>query len=94
MLEDIIVNARLTANGVVGIFPANTVNVDDIEVYADESRSKVLSTLHGLRQQAEKLDQSEPYMNLSDFVAPKESGIADYVGLFAVTWLAIVFFVA
>ena len=75
----------LCAQGVVGIYPANTVDVDDIEVYSDESRSTVVTRLHGLRQQAEKLDQSEPYLCLSDFVAPKESGIADYVGLFAVT---------
>lgn len=85
MLDDIVKHKRLKASGVVGLYPANAVNVDDILVYTDESRTTVLSTLHGLRQQAEKLDHSEPYLCLSDFVAPKESGIPDYVGLFAVT---------
>ena len=69
----------------MGIFPANTVDTDDIEVYADETRGSPLARLYGLRQQAEKLDGSEPYFCLSDFVAPKESGVKDYVGLFAVT---------
>lgn len=71
--------------GVIGIYPANTVNVDDIEVYTDETRSSVSATLHGLRQQAEKMDATEPHLCLSDFVAPKSSGVPDYVGLFAVT---------
>eukprot|EP00048_Salpingoeca_helianthica_P021694 m.13842 g.13842 ORF g.13842 m.13842 type:complete len:1244 (-) comp6297_c0_seq2:195-3926(-) len=85
MIDDIVAHKRLRATGVVGIFPANSVGVDDIHVYADETRSTVTATLHGLRQQAEKLDASEPYACLSDFVAPRESGIADYVGMFAVT---------
>lgn len=85
MLDDIVANKRLIANGVYGIFPANQVNIDDIEVYTDPSRTTPLTTLHGLRQQAEKMDASEPFLCLSDFVAPKESGIPDHVGLFAVT---------
>jgi 5-methyltetrahydrofolate--homocysteine methyltransferase len=63
-----------TMQGVFGLFAANTVNIDDIEVYADDTRSAVKGTLHGLRQQAEKLDATDPYMCLSDFVAPKTSG--------------------
>ncbi|MCE1250199.1 MAG: methionine synthase, partial [Comamonadaceae bacterium] len=77
-----------TANGVMGIFPANRVG-DDIEFYTDESRSQVLMTWYGLRQQTEKQPGPDGVMRpsrcLSDFVAPKESGIADYAGLFAVT---------
>ncbi len=74
----------LTANGVVGLFPANTVNHDDIEVYTDESRKEVLTVIHTLRQQVEKTDNS-PNFSLADFIAPKESGIVDYIGGFAVT---------
>jgi len=85
MLDDIVAHKRLKANGVICIYPANSVDVDDIEVYADTARTQVIGKLHGLRQQAEKLDNTEPYLCLSDFVAPKESGISDYIGLFAVT---------
>jgi 5-methyltetrahydrofolate--homocysteine methyltransferase len=73
---------------VIGLFPANTVYDDDIELYSDESRSQVLMTWHGLRLQSERpiVDGvRRPNRCLSDFVAPKETGIADYVGLFAVT---------
>jgi len=71
------------ARGVVGIFPANGVG-DDIEVYADEARTTVLTTLRGLRQQGQ---HREGVSNkcLSDFIAPKETGIADHVGAFSVT---------
>lgn len=55
---------------------------DDIEVYADESRSEVVGTFYGLRQQAEK-DNDEPYMCISDFIASKASGVPDYIGAFA-----------
>ncbi|MCZ7010019.1 hypothetical protein OH413_25620, partial [Salmonella enterica] len=68
--------------------PANTVNDDDIEIYTDESRSQVALTWHNLRQQSERpvVDGvRRPNRCLADFVAPKDSGIADYVGLFAVT---------
>lgn len=74
----------LTANGVMGLFPANTVNHDDIEVYSDESRKEVLTVIHTLRQQVEKKDNSAN-LSLADFIAPKESGIIDYIGGFAVT---------
>ena len=71
----------------MAFYPANAVG-DDIEVYADDSRKEVLFTWHGLRQQTRKpvLDGvPNPNQCLSDFVAPRESGIADYIGLFAVT---------
>ena len=72
------------ANGVFGLFPANQVDGDDIEVYTDESRSAVRTTLHQLRQQTEGRDGS-PRMSLADFVAPRSTGLHDYVGAFAVT---------
>ena len=84
MLADIIENNWLTAHGVVGFWPANAVG-DDIELYADESRSKAIGRLHGLRQQIAKRDAGSPNYCLSDFIAPKSSGKLDYVGAFAVT---------
>ncbi|GAA4405103.1 methionine synthase [Fodinibacter luteus] len=83
MLDRIESEHWLTARGVVGIFPANGIG-DDIEVYADEARTTVLTTLHGLRQQGQ---HREGVANkcLSDFVAPKDTGIADHVGAFSVT---------
>ncbi|UZN49827.1 methionine synthase [Cupriavidus cauae] len=88
MLARLIQGRWLTANGVIALLPANTVNDDDIEVYTDESRSRVALTWHNLRQQSERpvVDGvRRPNRCLADFVAPKESGIADYIGLFAVT---------
>ena len=66
-----------------GLFPANAVG-DDIEIYADETRSEVLMSWHGLRQQHER-PAGKPHYALADFVAPRDSGVADYVGAFAVT---------
>ena len=87
MLQRLIEGRWLTANAVVGLYPANTVNDDDIELYTDESRSQVAMTWHGLRQQTEKqvIDGvMRPSRCLADFVAPK--GVApDHVGVFAVT---------
>jgi len=83
MLDTLIKEKWLTANGVIGFFPANAVG-DDIEVYTDESRTEVLTTLHNLRQQGEHRD-GIPNRSLGDFVAPKDTGLADYVGAFAVT---------
>ncbi|HVK29896.1 MAG TPA: methionine synthase [Nocardioides sp.] len=83
MLDRLIEEKWLTANGVIGFFPANAVG-DDIEVYADESRTTVLQTLRNLRQQGEHRD-GIPNRSLGDFVAPKETGLTDYVGGFAVT---------
>ncbi|MDB5849911.1 MAG: methionine synthase, partial [Rhodoferax sp.] len=88
MLKRAIEGRWLTANGVVGLYPANTVNEDDIAFYTDESRSEIAMTWHGLRQQAEKQAVDgvmRPSRCLADFVAPAGSGIADYAGVFAVT---------
>ncbi|WP_233488623.1 methionine synthase [Blastococcus sp. TF02-9] len=84
MLDRIVEEKWLRAAGVVGLFPANQVAGDDIEVYTDESRSQVRAVLHQLRQQTEGRDGS-PRKSLADFVAPKETGLRDYVGAFAVT---------
>ena len=83
LLDEIIDKKLLTANGVVSILPANSVG-DDIEVYSDETRTKVLTTFKNLRNQVVKED-GVPNLCLSDFIAPKESGIPDYLGTFAVT---------
>jgi 5-methyltetrahydrofolate--homocysteine methyltransferase len=88
MLKKIVDGRWLTANGAVALLPANTVNDDDIEVYTDESRSSVAFTWYGLRQQGVKpvVDGVQrPNQCLSDFIAPKSSGVADYIGMFAVT---------
>jgi 5-methyltetrahydrofolate--homocysteine methyltransferase len=74
---------RGQARAVFGLFPANAVG-DDIEIYADESRQQVLMSWHGLRQQHER-PAGKPNYCLADFVAGKDSGVADYVGAFAVT---------
>jgi 5-methyltetrahydrofolate--homocysteine methyltransferase len=84
MLDQVVEERWLTANGVLGLFPANQVGGDDIEVYTDESRRAVLTTLHQLRQQTEGREGS-PRKSLADFVAPKATGLRDYVGAFAVT---------
>lgn len=84
MLDTLIKEKWLTANGVIGFFCANAVG-DDIEVYTDETRTEVLTTLHNLRQQGEHRD-GIPNRSLGDFVAPpKDTGLADYIGAFAVT---------
>ncbi|UXA04920.1 methionine synthase [Mycobacterium sp. SMC-2] len=83
MLDTVIKEKWLTANGVVGFFPANAVG-DDIEVYTDETRTEVLTTLHNLRQQGEHRD-GIPNRSLGDYIAPKDTGLADYIGAFAVT---------
>ena len=83
MLDTMIKEKWLRANGVIGFFPANAVG-DDIEVYTDETRTGVLTTLRNLRQQGEHRD-GIPNRSLGDFVAPKDTGLADYVGAFAVT---------
>ncbi len=83
LLDKIISEKKLTAHGIAGLFPANSVG-DDIEIYADENRDKVLTRFHTLRQQAKKRS-GQPNKALADFIAPKEAGIADYMGAFAVT---------
>jgi len=82
MLDRLSAHKSLTPRGVVGIFPANRVG-DDIEIYRDESRREVIAVSHHLRQQTEKSDF--PNYCLADYVAPKGSGKADYLGAFAVT---------
>ena len=87
LLRRIIDNQWLTANGVLGFWPANTVHDDDIELYANESRRDVVLTWHGLRQQTEKQvvdGVMRPSRCLADFIAPKGVS-ADYIGAFAVT---------
>ena len=83
MLDKIIAERWLTASGVIGLFPANAIG-DDIEVYTDERRREVRTTLHQLRQQTEHRP-GVPHRSLADYVAPKEIGLPDYVGAFAVT---------
>ena len=88
MLRRVIEGRWLTANGAVGLYPAATVGDDDIEIYADESRSQVLMTWRGLRMQSVRpvVDGvRRPNRCLADFIAPKGSGRDDYIGLFAVT---------
>jgi 5-methyltetrahydrofolate--homocysteine methyltransferase len=83
MLHKVINENLLQANGVIGFWPANSVG-DDIELYSDESRTQLLTRIHTLRQQGEKV-KGQPYYALSDFIAPKETGVPDYFGGFAVT---------
>ncbi|MES2278083.1 MAG: methionine synthase [Bacteroidota bacterium] len=83
LLNKIVSEKLLQANGVIGFWPANSVG-DDIELYTDDTRSQVLTTIYTLRQQNEKV-KGEPYYALSDFITPKESGVPDYWGGFAVT---------
>ena len=83
MLDTLIKEKWLRANGVIGFFPANAVG-DDVEVYTDETRTEVLTRLLNLRQQGEHRG-GIPNRSLGDFIAPKHTGLADYVGGFAVT---------
>jgi 5-methyltetrahydrofolate--homocysteine methyltransferase len=84
MLARIIDEKWLGANAVVGLYPAARVEGDDIEIYADESRDRVAMTFHCLRQQMVKPDDRANQC-LADLVAPKETGVRDYIGAFAVT---------
>ncbi|MDX1901531.1 MAG: methionine synthase [Gammaproteobacteria bacterium] len=84
MLHELIQKKWLKANAVIGFFPANSVNDDDIELYTDETREHVLARFHMLRQQTQKQPGKMNYC-LADFIAPKSSGIPDYFGCFAVT---------
>ena len=83
MLDRIVREKWVEVNGVFGLFPAAQVNGDDIEIYADESRATSLMTWHNLRQQNHK-PQGRANLCLADFVAPKASGVSDWVGGFAV----------
>jgi 5-methyltetrahydrofolate--homocysteine methyltransferase len=84
MLKRMIDGRWLTANGVLAFYPANQVNDDDIEIYRDETREEVLFTWRGLRQQGVKREGVDNKC-LADFIAPKSTGVKDYIGLFAVT---------
>ncbi len=83
MLDTVEAAGEISASGIVGIFPANRVD-DNIEIYSDETRSEILQVSHQLRQQTEK---KPPFVNhsLADYIAPKSSGVADYIAAFAVT---------
>jgi 5-methyltetrahydrofolate--homocysteine methyltransferase len=83
MLRKLIDEKLLKANGVIGFWPANTVNHDDIAVYNDQGEQ--ISTLHHIRQQQQKAGNKKPNFSLADFIAPKDSGKSDYIGGFAVT---------
>ncbi|CAJ3388501.1 methionine synthase [Burkholderia pseudomallei] len=88
MLARLIQGRWLTANGVIALLPANTMGDDDIEIYTDDTRAEVLLTWHNLRQQSVRpvVDGvMRPNRSLADFIAPKDSGVADYIGMFAVT---------
>ena len=83
LLDLIIAKNLITARGVYGFFPANAVG-DDVELYADETRGNALDRFHFLRQQSNR-EGSEPCRSLADFIAPKETGLRDHIGAFAVT---------
>jgi 5-methyltetrahydrofolate--homocysteine methyltransferase len=83
LLDKIIEKNLITARGVYGFFPASAVG-DDVDLYSDDTRGQVLDRLHFLRQQSNK-EGSEPCRSLADFVAPRETGLSDYIGAFAVT---------
>ena len=84
MLQKMIAENWVEARAAFGLFPANTVNDDDIEVYTDESREKALMTWHNLRQQMKK-PEGRANLCIADFIAPKASGLKDYLGAFVVT---------
>ena len=84
MLAKIIREKWLTANAIIGLYPANSVNHDDIEIYQDDERHQVLTTAHFIRQQMKK-PQGKYNQCLADNIAPKDSGVKDYIGTFAVT---------
>jgi 5-methyltetrahydrofolate--homocysteine methyltransferase len=84
MLTQIVEQKLFKANGIVGFYAANAEG-DDIVLYTDDTRTQVAATLFGLRQQAERGEARTEYACLSDFIAPSKSGIADYIGMFAVS---------
>ncbi|MCW5713283.1 MAG: methionine synthase [Bauldia sp.] len=84
MLRQMVDEDWLTANAVIGFWPANAIG-DDIEIYDDEGRGSVVGTLFTLRQQMARATEARRHMALADLVAPKESGVTDYVGGFAVS---------
>ncbi|MBI1261183.1 MAG: methionine synthase [Rhizobiales bacterium] len=85
MLKQMVEEKWLTARAVIGFWPANQVGTDDIEIYGDEDRAEAEAVLHSLRQQMKRKNSERANMALADFIAPKESGVPDYIGGFAVT---------
>ena len=83
LLDKMVAERLIAARAVYGLFPANAVG-DDVELYTDNTRTKVLQRFHFLRQQANR-EGSEPCRSLADFIAPKETGLPDHIGAFAVT---------
>jgi 5-methyltetrahydrofolate--homocysteine methyltransferase len=83
LLDVIIEKNLITARGVYGLFPASAVG-DDVELYKDDTRGQVLERFHFLRQQSNR-EGNEPCRSLADFIAPKETGLPDHIGAFAVT---------
>ncbi len=84
ILSQIITQKSLKAKAIFGLFPANSVDYDDIEVYENETREKVQAKFITLRQQLKK-GEGKPNIALADFIAPKESGTQDYIGAFCVS---------
>jgi 5-methyltetrahydrofolate--homocysteine methyltransferase len=84
MLKRIVAEKLLTAKAVIGFWPAARSGSDDIAIYADDSRSEVIATLHHLRQQTEKPD-GKPNSSLADYIAPVDLEVRDYIGGFCVT---------
>ena len=84
MLNDFVDNKSISANAVFGLLPANSVDHDDIEIYADDTREQVISRVTGLRQQGVHPGEN-PNLCLADFIAPRDSGAQDHIGAFAVT---------
>ncbi len=84
ILEDVLENDHFHCRAALGFWPANRVG-DDVELYTDDQRSEVFKTLHFLRQQKQKTGEATPNYSLADFIAPKDSGVIDYIGAFAVT---------
>jgi len=83
MLRSVIREGWLQARAVIGFFPANSVD-EDVELYADDARTRLLDRVHFLRQQKD-LPEGKPHGALADFIAPKGSGVRDYFGAFALT---------
>lgn len=84
MLKQMVEEKWVKARAVIGFWPANEINTDDIEIYADEGRKERLEVFHSLRQQMKRSSDRANYA-LSDFIAPKESGVEDYIGGFCVS---------
>jgi len=84
ILEDLVSNERLHCRAIWGIFPAHSTG-EDVELFSDEAKTDLLTTFHFMRQQKEKVKEGTPFQSLADFVAPKDSGLSDHLGAFAVT---------